>query len=143
MPPTPDPTREELIASANRRRWQVIRIFIWIFSAVTGISVLVTVLAVMLGSKPEPDIGGLRAPKVGETQYIGRGNCDRAVKQLLRDPDSFQRIATQIVDVKAGEGWVAQVDFRSRNGFGGYGTATAFCVFNGSSYRALINSEPE
>lgn len=83
-------------------------------------------------------IGGMRAPMVGETQYIGRGNCDRAVKLLLRDPASFERIATQIVDVKAGEGWVAQVDFRSRNGFGGYGTGTADCVFNGSSYRALL-----
>ena len=141
MPPTPDPAREGLIASANRRRWRLIRLFIWIFSGVTGFSVLVTVLAVMLGPETEPDIGGLRPPKVGETQYIGRGNCDRAVKQLLRDPDSFQRIATQIVDVKAGEGWVAQVNFRSRNGFGGYGEGTAYCVFNGTSYRALLDEQ--
>jgi len=98
---------------------------------------LIAILA-SLSPSPEPDIGGLRAPKVGETKYIGRSNCDRAVKVLLRDPDSFERIATQIVDVKAGEGWVAQVDFRSRNGFGGYGTGTAYCVFDGHQYRALL-----
>lgn len=98
------------------------------------------VIAILVSLSPslEPDIDGLRAPKLGETKYIGRSNCDRAVKVLVRDPDSFERIATQIVDVKAGEGWVAQVDFRSRNGFGGNETGKAFCVFDGKQYRALL-----
>lgn len=87
----------------------------------------------------DSQIGGMSAPKVGETMFIGRGNCDRAVKAILRDPDSYQRIGQQIIDVKPGEGWVAQVDFRSRNGFGGYAEGTAYCVFNGSEYRALFD----
>lgn len=81
---------------------------------------------------------GSRLPKVGETMFIGRGNCDRAVKELLSDPDSYQRISSQIVDVKPGVGWAAQVDFRARNGFGGYRTGTAYCGFDGSQYRALM-----
>jgi hypothetical protein len=75
---------------------------------------------------------------IGDTQYIGRGNCDKAIKTQLTDPDSYQRIATQIVDAKPGSGWVARTAFRSRNGFGGYREATADCVFDGNSYRAIV-----
>jgi hypothetical protein len=82
---------------------------------------------------------GSRLPEVGSTTFIGRTNCDRAVKAILRDPGSYERISAQIVDVKPGEGWAAQIDFRSRNGFGGYDQGTAYCVFNGSEYRALID----
>jgi hypothetical protein len=81
---------------------------------------------------------GSRLPEVGSTTFIGRTNCDRAVKAILRDPGSYERISAQIVDVKPGAGWAAQVDFRSRNGFGGYDQGTAYCVFNGSEYRALM-----
>ena len=133
--------------TGKQRNWRklALRILLWYLAIGTGVGLTVSILAVIFSPTSEsPDsstIGGMRAPKVGETQYIGRGNCDRAVKQLLRDPDSFQRIATQIVDVKAGEGWVAQVNFRSRNGFGGYGEGTAYCVFNGTSYRALLDEQ--
>jgi hypothetical protein len=75
---------------------------------------------------------------IGDAKYMGRGNCDKAIKTQLTDPDSFQRIATQIVDVKPGNGWVAETSFRSRNGFGGYVQATANCVFDGKSYRAIV-----
>jgi hypothetical protein len=114
-----------------------------LFTAAAAISPFVAVSILVAYEAPSIDsggrIGGMRAPKVGDTQYIGRGSCDQAVKVLLRDPSSFERITTQIIDVKAGEGWVAQVDFRARNGFGGYDTGSAFCVFDGSSYRALLN----
>ncbi len=97
-----------------------------------------------VSSASPPDnlnIGGLRAPEVGETQCVGRGNCDRAVKALLRDPASFQRITTQIIDVKLGEGWVARVDYRARNGFNGYASGSAYCLFNGTSCRALLEEQ--
>lgn len=118
-------------------RWAAIGVVCLPF--VAGVGALVVGL---FNRVPEPstDIGGRKAPQVGETMYVGRGSCDNAVKLLLRDPGSFERIATQIVDVKRGEGWVARVDFRSRNGFGGYDTATAFCVFDGRSYRALFDN---
>lgn len=77
-------------------------------------------------------------PRIGDTRYMGASNCDKAIKTQLSDPDSFQRIATQIVDVKPGSGWVAETSFRSRNGFGGYVEATATCVFDGTSYRAIV-----
>jgi hypothetical protein len=76
--------------------------------------------------------------RVGDTHYIGAANCDKAIKLQLVDPDSFQRVATQIVDVKPGSGWVARTSFRSRNGFGGYREGTADCLFDGSSYRAIV-----
>lgn len=105
---------------------------------VAGVGALVVGLYLRT-AEPPTDIGGRKAPQIGETMFVGRGSCDNAVKLLLRDPGSFQRISTQIVDVKRGEGWVARVDFRSRNGFGGYGTDTAYCVFDGRSYRALFD----
>jgi hypothetical protein len=75
---------------------------------------------------------------IGDTHYMGASNCDKAIKTQLTDPDSYQRIATQIVDVKPGTGWVARTAFRSRNGFGGYVEATADCVFDGNSYSAIV-----
>jgi hypothetical protein len=75
---------------------------------------------------------------IGDTHYMGASNCDKAIKTQLTDPDSYQRIATQIVDVKPGTGWVARTAFRSRNGFGGYREATADCLFDGNSYRAIV-----
>lgn len=69
---------------------------------------------------------------------MGASNCDKAIKTQLTDPDSYQRIATQIIDVKPGSGWVAETSFRSRNGFGGYVQATAHCLFDGDSYRAIV-----
>ena len=112
-------------------------------SALGGGAVMVALAGLVVsgtaGSGSDGPIGGLKAPKVGETEFVGRSNCDRAVKQLLRDPGSYERIDAQIVDVKAGEGWVARMDFRSRNGLGGYANGTAYCVFNGKIYRALID----
>ena len=75
---------------------------------------------------------------IGDTNYMGASNCDKAIKTQLTDPDSYQRIATQIIDVKPGSGWVAETSFRSRNGFGGYVQATAHCLFDGDSYRAIV-----
>jgi hypothetical protein len=103
------------------------------------LGVLAVVASVSL--KPKPDIQGESTgtdPKIGEVRYMGASNCDRAIKTQLSDPDSFQRVATQIVDVKPGSGWVAETSFRSRNGFGGYAEATATCVFDGTSYRAIV-----
>jgi hypothetical protein len=88
---------------------------------------------------PSTSIGGLRAPEIGETMFVGKTNCDKAVKNILRDPGSYEHISAQIVDVKPGEGWVAQVDFRARNGFGGNDSGTAYCVFDGRQYRALLD----
>jgi hypothetical protein len=99
----------------------------------TGIVILAS-----LSPSEDKTIGGLRAPKIGETMFVGRTNCDKAVKNILLDPGSYEQISTQIVDVKTGEGWVAQVDFRSRNRLGAYGTGTAYCVFDGQQYRALL-----
>lgn len=87
---------------------------------------------------PGGDASGSSDVSIGDTQYMGARNCDKAIKQQLSDPDSFQRISTQIVDVKPGSGWVAQTTFRARNGLGGYAEAAADCLFDGNSYRALL-----
>jgi len=121
--------------------------------SIVGGGIALGVLFVVLPLLPKPVDGttsrsnslsttaadGSRLPEVGSTTFIGRTNCDRAVKAILRDPGSYERISAQVVDVKPGEGWAAQVDFRSRNGFGGYDQGIAYCVFNGSQYRALID----
>jgi len=69
--------------------------------------------------------------KVGERMYVGASNCDKAIKNQLTNPGSYQRINTQIIDVKSGKGWVAETHFRARNGFDGYQESTAQCLFDG------------
>lgn len=101
---------------------------------VAGLGALV-VGAYRNGNSPS-SIGGINAPQVGETMFVGRSNCDRAVKRLLRDPDSYRREFVQIVSVEPGVSWTARVDYRARNGFGGYDTGSALCVHNGSDYVA-------
>lgn len=106
-----------------------------------GVGCLGALFSIAIASLPTPSTnsGGADADAtIGDTHYMGASNCDKAIKTQLTDPDSFQRIATQIVDVKPGAGWVAETSFRSRNGFGGYVQATANCVFDGKSYRAIV-----
>lgn len=114
-------------------RWAVIGVVCLPF--VAGVGALVVGL---YNRAPEPSssIGGLKAPEVGETMFIGRANCDRAVKKLLRDPGSYQRDFIQIVQVVPGKGWAARVDYRARNGFGGYSSGSALCLHNGTVYAA-------
>ena len=118
------------------RPWKIL------IGIVLGMSALgLAMTALILWFNPSTESGSASSlidATVGDTKYMGRGNCDRAIKTQLSDPDSFQRIATQIVDVKPGSGWVAETSFRSRNGFGGYVEATATCVFDGTSYRAIV-----
>ena len=55
--------------------------------------------------------------------------CENNIKQLVRDPDSYQFISAQIV-VTHGEYdqyGTAIIRFRSKNGFGGYVTSAAVC----------------
>jgi hypothetical protein len=114
--------------------------FAGLFAGSLALVVFVNILNRFGGSsQANTRIGGFRAPDVGETQFVGKSNCDKAVRGQLRDPDSYQNISSQIVDVKAGAGWVAQVGFRARNGFGGYQEGAAYCVFDGKQYRALLN----
>jgi hypothetical protein len=106
------------------------------FGVVFGLSGLMLVvprLASLL-----PDIEGSGPVSRGDTHYVGARNCDKAIKAQLSDPASFERIATQIVDVKPGSGWVARTAFRARNGFGGFVEGTADCLFDGNSYRAVV-----
>jgi phage shock protein PspC (stress-responsive transcriptional regulator) len=106
-----------------------------------SISCLGLILA-LVGTRLEggsPSGGEYSRVKVGEKMYIGKSNCDKAIKNHLTDPGSYERIDTQIIDVKAGEGWVAETHFRARNGFGGYQESSAQCLFDGREYRALLN----
>lgn len=94
--------------------------------------------------KPEPTTGrtpgrtrtraadGSRLPEIGRTTFSGRPDCVRTVTAILRDRVVNERIGTHIVDGTPGAGWSAEVDVRSRNGFGGYELVAASCLFNRS-----------
>jgi hypothetical protein len=117
----------------------VLRVCVTLFATSAGMIALVLIITAIMepgGDRPDRDVGSV---SVGETQFMGRRNCDRAIQGQLRDPSSYERISAQIVDVKPGAGWVAEVQFRARNGFGGYGVATAQCLHDGASYRALLS----
>lgn len=109
---------------------------------VIAVSIAVSIIPMLLMFATKMPEGSSQAsgkePRIGDNMYIGARNCDKAIKQQLRDPDSYDRISTQIIDVKAGEGWVAETNFRARNGFGGYDSGTAHCLYDGNSYRAIL-----
>ena len=55
--------------------------------------------------------------------------CRRMTKQILRDPDSFEQISITPYNSKDGvpmDGVV--LNYRARNGFGGYGGGSVECV---------------
>lgn len=94
--------------------------------------------------KPEPTTGrapgststqaadGSRLPEIGRTTFSGRPDCVRTVTAILLGRVDNERISIHIVDGTPGEGWSAEVDVRSRNGFGGYEQVAASCIFNRS-----------
>ena len=66
-----------------------------------------------------------KSPSSQDTSdYVSSYACEKAVKSLLRDPDSLQVIETY------GEGYYGWrgMHFRARNGFGGYASGYAKCT---------------
>lgn len=55
--------------------------------------------------------------------------CEDRIKQLLRDPDSYQFTSAEILSTTGGssEYGKARISFRAKNGFGGYNASTATC----------------
>lgn len=120
--------------------FKFLKIYLWILVIGGGIGggiVLAAFLMGQLGGKQSGDTQGLGGVQVGEQNFIGRANCDRAIKKNLLDPDSYQRDGAEIIEAKP-EAWVARTWFRSRNGFGGYAQASALCVFDGKTYEAMV-----
>jgi hypothetical protein len=55
-------------------------------------------------------------------------DCTIAIKQQLRDPDSYQMTEMRVREDKADpQAGAALITFRAKNGFGGYGQGTAMC----------------
>ena len=87
--------------------------------------------------KKSLNLGGNEA---GFELVYGRSGCRRTLKQLLRDPESLegdQYIVTEASPSK----WTAQIQFRSRNGFGGLNAMQAVCSFDGSNYQVQVTSD--
>ena len=70
-----------------------------------------------IGCESEPEVFDRISAKV---------YCESRIKQLLRDPDSYQ-FESATVHSTDGEFGTATVYFRSRNGFGGYSSGSASC----------------
>lgn len=63
-----------------------------------------------------------------------------AVKAVLRDPDSFEHIATRTMPVDAAGKNVIFMDYRARNGFGGMIGATAVGSFDNATCDAVVEA---
>lgn len=69
--------------------------------------------------------------------------CERVVKTMLRDPDSWQKISqTPGVTTKKGSkfDYVATVTGRARNGFGGMNVSTYVCRFKHNDNTVEVES---
>ena len=55
--------------------------------------------------------------------------CKDRIKQLLRDPDSYQFSSAEILETTGenSEYGTARISFRAKNGFGGYNANSAIC----------------
>ena len=78
--------------------------------------------------------------EAGSELVYGRSGCRRTLKQLLRDPESLQGDQYIVTEASPGK-WTAQIQFRSRNGFGGLNSMQAVCSFDGSNYQVQIISD--
>lgn len=88
-----------------------------------GIFVLFGLLVVFGSLLPEankPDAWDEIAAKV---------DCKDRIKELLRDPDSYQFTSAQILSTSGAnkEYGTAIITYRAKNGFGGYNNGTASC----------------
>jgi len=56
-------------------------------------------------------------------------DCSPRIKNMLRDPDSFQFVSATVLSRSGayGEFGHARISFRARNGFNGYNASTALC----------------
>jgi hypothetical protein len=78
--------------------------------------------------------------------YRSEADCNQAIREQLRDPGSYEmtemRIRQDDTDPEAGQ---AIIQFRAKNGFGGYGSGIAICerVKDGDTYKvtARISNE--
>ena len=85
------------------------------------------------------------APKIAKVDQFdeisAKVYCRKSVKQLLRDPDSYQFISASVTNSKADGTGIAFIRYRARNGFGGYTVNRAICTryLRGSEfwYRAI------
>lgn len=98
---------------------------------------VVMALGVLAGCSAQSS--NLNGNEVGKPLEMGRTGCERALKQQLRDPNSLEE-AKYVITAASPTNWTAQMDFRSRNGFGGMVPGTATCTFNGTVYRAVIKN---
>lgn len=62
--------------------------------------------------------------------------CEDTIKKLLRDPDSYQFESASIVSANE-----AIIQFRSKNGFGGYNSAAAKCTTRMESGQNVIRAQ--
>lgn len=93
------------------------------FIGCLGLFVLVIFLGILSSLSPDankPDAWDEIAAKV---------YCEDRIKQLLRDPDSYQFSSAEILETSGenSEFGKARISFRAKNGFGGYNANTATC----------------
>lgn len=82
-------------------------------------------------STPPSNISSVTEPVAAAS--VERYACEEATKMQLRDPDSYQKIIFE--DLVDGS---AALNFRSRNGFGGYADGAAVCTVEGTGVRSII-----
>ena len=62
------------------------------------------------------------------------------VKRRMRDPSSFEHIETRVTPVSSSGLHNVYMDYRAKNGFGGFTVGTATGVFNNSDCRHTVIS---
>ena len=90
----------------------------------------------------KPKSKNLGENEVGQPLVMGMSGCERTLKKLLRDPESLQRNLDDYTVTQASPtDWTANMNFRSRNGFGGMNQMQAVCSFDGEKYTVLLTAD--
>ena len=95
--------------------------------------ILKSVGALFLLSIVATSFGGNDTSSTSASQEVGPYSCGRAIKQLLRDPGSYQQVS-----LTQGQPGEAVMAFRAKNGFGGYAEGTAVCSRSGEVTTAKL-----
>lgn len=63
----------------------------------------------------------------------------KQVKEVMRDPDSFEHISTRVTPEKNGEHTII-MEYRARNGFGGMNIGTALGTYSNATCKSVVLS---
>lgn len=92
--------------------------------------------AILAAGSTESSPENKKAEPIVFDEISAKVYCENTIKKLLRDPDSYQFESASVVSSKE-----ATINFRSKNGLGGYVPGVAKCTTHMESNENIIQAQ--